>query len=258
IVLKAFLFPSSVLIVLLYLGVQSTERDVKPGALANISNVQPKTKMQIDAQYAIAISVQRAQCTDVHADIQNVFSNKDAKHVKDELSKGQKCLLCTDSRNVIAARPNRTTKEHSEHVLLYPLGESPMDKLLEQADQNSCVVFYSYNSPCVKKCIRGEDNILNGLSNWINTRKNGMNAFVFNEIWQKDKKKNLAEEFLKINAVVPLYRCKITSDGMECWKCVENNNVDTFLIKGWHFNKSFFKPTMSNQFIILQSTLSFQ
>uniref|UniRef100_A0A671RQV0 Uncharacterized protein n=1 Tax=Sinocyclocheilus anshuiensis TaxID=1608454 RepID=A0A671RQV0_9TELE len=181
IVLKAFLFPSSVLIVLLYLGVQSTERDVKPGALPKIfkyfvDNVQPKTKMQKDAQYAIAISVLRAQCTDVRADIQNAFSNKDAKHVKDELSKGQKCLLCTDSRNVIAARPNRTTKEHSEHI----------------------------------------------------------------------------------NAVVPLYRCKRTSDGMECWKCVENNNVDTFLIKGWHFNKSFFKPTMSNQFIILQSTLSFQ
>lgn len=183
--------------------------------------------MQKDAQYAIAISVLRAQCTDVDADIQNVFSNKDAKHVRDELSKGQKCLLCTDSRNVIAARPNLTTNEHSEHVLLYPLGESPMDKLLEQADQSSCVVFYSYNSPCVKTCMHGEDNIFNGLSNWINTRKKGMNAFVFEEIWQKDRKKNLAEEFLKINVVVPLYRCKRTSDEMECWKCVENKNVNT-------------------------------
>lgn len=114
---------------------------------------------QRDAQYAIAISFPRAQCTDEHADIQNVFSNNDARHVKDELSKGQKCLLCTDSHNVIAARPNLTTKEHSEHVLLYPLGGSPMDTLLEHADQNSCVAFYSYNSPCVKTCIQGEDNI---------------------------------------------------------------------------------------------------
>ncbi|XP_052393138.1 uncharacterized protein LOC127941780 [Carassius gibelio] len=232
---KALLVPTSLLTILLYLGVQSIERDVNPAALDYIfkyfaDNVQPKTQKQSDAQYAIAISVLRAQCTDEHADIQNVFSNKDAKKVKDELDKGQKCLLCTDSRNVIAARPNRTTKEHSEHVLLYPLGESPMDKLLEQADQNSCVVFYSYNSPCVNRCIRRQDNILNGLSNWINTRKNRMNAFVFEEIWNKDREKNLEEEFLKINAIVPLYRCKRTSAGMECWKCVENNNVDTFCL----------------------------
>ncbi|XP_059415034.1 uncharacterized protein LOC132149655 [Carassius carassius] len=232
---KALLVPTSLLTILLYLGVQSTERDVNPAALANIfkyfaDNVQPKTQQQKEAQYAIAISVLRAQCTDIHADIQNVFSNKDAKHVKDELRKEQKCVLCTDSRNVIAARPNHTTDEHSEHVLLYPLGESPMEKLLEQADQSSCVVFYSYNSPCVNRCIRGKDNILNGLLNWINSRKNGMNAFVFEEIWKKGSKNNLEEEFLKINAIVPLYRCKRTSDGMECWKCVENNNVATFCL----------------------------
>lgn len=121
------------------------------------------------------------------------------RQVNDELSKGQKCLLCTDSCNVIAAGPNLTTKKHSEHVLLYPLGGSPMDKLLEQADQNSCVAFYSYNSPCVKTCIQGKDNILNGLSNWINTRKVGMNALVFEEIWQKDRNKYLPAEFLNIN-----------------------------------------------------------
>ncbi len=195
-----------------------------------VSRVQPKTKNQREAQYAIAISFPRDQCTDEHADIQKVFSNNDARHVKDELSEGQKCLLCTDSHNVIAARPNLTTKEHSEHVLLYPLGGSPMDTLLEQADQNSCVAFYSYNSPCVKTCIRGEDNILNGLSNWINTRKEGMNALVFEEIWQEDRKKDLRAEFLKIDEVVPLYRCKRTRDGMECRKCVENNNMDTFCL----------------------------
>ncbi|XP_073682014.1 uncharacterized protein [Garra rufa] len=220
---------------IIYLDVQSIESDVNPASLAKIikyfsTNVQPKTKQGKDTQYAIAISVPRSQCTDEHADIQKVFSKRDATHVKDELSKGQKCLLCTESRNVIAARPNRTTKEHSEHVLLYPVGESPMYMLLEQADQNRCVVFYSYNSPCVHKCIRGQDNILDGLSNWMNKRKEGMNALVFEEIWQKDITKNLQEEFLKMNVVVPLYRCKRTSDGMECQKCVENNNVDTFCL----------------------------
>lgn len=193
------------------------------------SSVQPKTQSQTDAQYAIAIGVPPDQCTKEGSDIQTVFPQQDAKLVKDKLKNGEKCFLCTSS-NVIATRPDLKTKEHSEHILLYPPLKSPMDKLLAKADKDSCVVFYSYNSPCVKTCIKSEDNILAGISNWINIRKEGMNAFVFQEIWQQDKKKDLQEEFLKINAVVPLYRCKKTSNAMACQKCVENNIMDPFCL----------------------------
>ncbi|XP_067221095.1 uncharacterized protein [Chanodichthys erythropterus] len=192
-------------------------------------NVQPKTQSQTDAQYAIAIGVPPDQCTKEGSDIQTVFPQKDAKLVKEKLSKGEKCFLCTSS-NVIATRPDPKTKEHSEHILLYPPLKSPMDELLKKTDKDSCVVFSSYNSPCVKTCIQSDDNILAGLSNWINQRKEEINAFVFQEIWQKDKKKDLQEEFLKINAVVPLYRCKKTSNGMACRKCVENTIMDPFCL----------------------------
>ncbi|XP_016317803.1 uncharacterized protein LOC107669886 isoform X1 [Sinocyclocheilus anshuiensis] len=213
-----------IVLCLLHLCVQSIQGDVSPAALANMIqyfdvNVQPKA----DAQYAIAISVPQDQCTKEGAVIETVFSKEDAKYVKDVITKGEKCVLCTTSSNVIATRPNGTTKEHSEHILLYPLGNSPMDKLLKKTDQNSCVVFYSYNSPCVTKCIQNTDNILDGLSNWKNMRKEGMNVFVFENIWQKDAwRKDMEKDLLQINAEVPLYRCN-RKNVMECQKCVEKN-----------------------------------
>ncbi|KAG1948265.1 hypothetical protein F2P79_012078 [Pimephales promelas] len=73
---------------LLHLCVQGIQGDVNTAVLAKMTqyfydNVQPKTKMGIDAQYAIAISVSKDQCTDEEQfDIQTVFSKQDAKHVK--------------------------------------------------------------------------------------------------------------------------------------------------------------------------------
>lgn len=140
------------------------------------------------------------------------------------LNSGEKCVLCTPSKNVIAARPTQKPREHAEHFLLYPIGNSPMDKLLALADQNSCIVFYSYNSPCVTRCIQRDDNILNGLENWKNIRKEAMNVFVFEKIWQKDEwRKDMEKDLLKIHEQVPLYRCDIKNNVMECQDCVEKN-----------------------------------
>ncbi|XP_043114693.1 uncharacterized protein si:dkey-96g2.1 [Puntigrus tetrazona] len=211
-----------VVLCLLHLSVQGIRAEVSLAALAKIinyfdENVQPKA----DAQYAIAISVPLDQCTKEDAVIEDVFSKEDAQKVKDVISKGKICVLCTKSSNVIATRPNGKTKEHSEHILLYPLDDSPMNELLKKADEKSCVVFYSYNSPCVTKCIQSADNILSGLSNWKNIRKEN-NVFVFNKIWQKDAwRKDMEKDLLKINEV-PLYRCNKTNK-MECQKCVEKN-----------------------------------
>ncbi len=58
------------------------------------------------------------------------------QQVKMLLKNGAKCELCTKPKNVIASRPvkiDEKTTEHSEHVLLYPVGNSLMDKLLAKA-----------------------------------------------------------------------------------------------------------------------------
>uniref|UniRef100_A0A672KM62 Si:dkey-96g2.1 n=1 Tax=Sinocyclocheilus grahami TaxID=75366 RepID=A0A672KM62_SINGR len=218
-----------IILYLLHLCVQSIQGDVNPAALAKMiqyfdDNVQPTSHP--DVQYVMVIIVPKAQCTEEQSDIQTVFSREDAENVRNFLNKGEKCVLCTSSKNVIAARPTKKPKEHAEHVLLYPLSNSPMDKLLAETNENSCVVFYSHNSPCVTRCIEGQEKILDGLSNWKNIRKEAMNIFVFNKIWQKDAwRKDMAKDLLTIHEQVPLYRCTRTNV-MECQKCVERNNGD--------------------------------
>ncbi|KAK3520533.1 hypothetical protein QTP70_025028 [Hemibagrus guttatus] len=221
-----------IVLCLLHLCVQSIQGDVNPDVLARMiqyfaDNVQPKTKDGQPAQYAFAITVPQAQCTSEQSDIQTVFSREEAEYVKNFISNGDTCVLCSqtgsESGIVIATRPNVPRKEHAEHILLYPLGNSPMNKLLAKTDQNSCIVFYSYNSPCVTKCIESADNILDGLSDWKNIRKDAMNVFVFEKIWQKDAwRKDMAKDLMKIQDQVPLYRCNNTNE-MECQKCVDQN-----------------------------------
>ncbi|KAL1246556.1 hypothetical protein QQF64_034601 [Cirrhinus molitorella] len=226
-----------IILCLLHLCVEGIQ-DVNTVCLANMTqyfydNVQPKTKAETDAQYALSVYLPPAHCTDKHANIENKFDKFDAAEVRRLLNNGAKCEFCTKPENVIASRPVKIDEkktEHSEHVLLYPVGNSLMDKLLKKARDQSCVVFYSYNSPCVKTCLQSEDNILEGLRNWGNKRKDQMNAFVFQEIWQKDKSKDLQTEFQNIDKIVPLYRCMRNSKAMECRKCVKNNVVDLFCL----------------------------
>lgn len=206
-----------ILICLLQLSVQV---DVNKVALAKMlkyfdDNVQPKP----GAQYAIAIRLSKNQCTDEKFSITSVFSLKDAKIVKETIKNGQTCDVCTSPKNVIAARPQtEDPNDHSEYRLLYPVGKSPMDNLLKNVDKNSCVVFYTYNSPCVKECISGEKNILEGLSNWKNKLKDGINVFAFQSIWGKDVTKDLPSEFQKIDKIVSLYQCP-EAEQINCFKC---------------------------------------
>ncbi len=196
------------------------------------SSVQPKQGKQ-NFQYALAIAFNQDQCTNEQSDIQREFSMEDAKNVRNLLNGKEKCNLCTSSKNVIASRPvpiSKNKDEHAEHVLLYPVGSSLMSDLLREKSKAECVVFYSYNSPCVKTCLRGSNNILEGLKNWINIRKYKMNAFVFQDVWQNNKRSDLEQEFVNINTIVPLYRCVRTDNVMECRKCVENGVVDSFCL----------------------------
>uniref|UniRef100_A0A8C2EGW5 Transmembrane protein n=1 Tax=Cyprinus carpio TaxID=7962 RepID=A0A8C2EGW5_CYPCA len=222
-----------IVLCMLHLCVQNIQGQVIPAALANMiqyfdNNVQPKTKIGTNAQYAIAISVPQDLCTNQQSHIENVFSREEAQYVKDFITEGQTCVRCSASQNVIATRPNVVTDEHSEHVLLFPPGNSPLDTLLKNTDQNNCVVFYSYNSPCVKKCIKSADNIFPGLENWNKVREGGMNVFVFGNLW-KDAKKEIGNDFLMISKLVPLYRCKSTNV-MECQNCVNGNTPNDFCL----------------------------
>ncbi|KTF82306.1 hypothetical protein cypCar_00028221 [Cyprinus carpio] len=75
-----------IVLCMLNLCVQNIQGQVNPAALANMiqyfdNNVQPKTKIGTNAQYAIAISVPQDLCTNQQSHIENVFSREEAQYV---------------------------------------------------------------------------------------------------------------------------------------------------------------------------------
>lgn len=100
-----------------------------------------------------------------------------------------------------------------------------MDTLLNNTDQNNCVVFYSSNSPCVETCIKSVDNIFPVLANWTNVRKEGMNVFVFGKL-RKYVGKETGNDFLIINMLMPLYQCTSTNV-LQCQNCLKEDAVNS-------------------------------
>lgn len=163
--------------------------------------------------------------------------------------------------NLVAARPKGkgTKAVHSERMLLMErVGNTqqiPMEHLIRN-HVDDCVVFYTYNSPCMDYCLNqaGDDNEDNRVK--IKTERNnkkgrnpvpvspavykciiaplerlfkdhtGPRAFVFNEIYVKDNsKQDRLKALLPLAQVMPLYRCQ---KGHPCAFC--GNTEDSLKI----------------------------
>ncbi|XP_072566794.1 uncharacterized protein [Paramormyrops kingsleyae] len=198
------------------------------------------------AQYAVAIKVPAEQCMENFDE--KFLSYEDTDTVRNDLNDETKRLY--KGKKMVAARPKGTgsTAIHSERALLICEDSSqavtPVRDLLNKGDENDCVVFYTYNSPCLDYCLnqkndndqqnreraqkkRGKTNvtpavkkcILDSLS--ILTDHPGPKAFVFSQVYRKDRKNTkLASALKEVAEKVPLYRCNTNS----CIECLDNNN----------------------------------
>uniref|UniRef100_A0A6Q2ZAT7 Uncharacterized protein n=1 Tax=Esox lucius TaxID=8010 RepID=A0A6Q2ZAT7_ESOLU len=120
--------------------------------------------------------------------------------------------IFTSSR-LIAAKPYfSNVKKHAEYSLLT---DDRMNNLLNGAT-NECVVFYSYYSPCLDRCLNADDgvNIINLLHVFNKINDNKWKAFVFTH--------QVFEGFRSVSRYIPIFRCTKT----ECFDCMENQNVD--------------------------------
>ncbi|XP_039541451.1 uncharacterized protein LOC120488928 [Pimephales promelas] len=217
---------------LLHLCIQCNNVQVKTDVLAKMiqyfdDKLQP-TNHGIPNQYSVIIRVPYQQCTEQFS-LDSVFNTDEIKNAfNDFKTNGQRrlCEVTQEEVRLAAAKPSwiQMIREtlHSEYVLIYPkdaTNTSPMDKILKMVNDDQCVVLYTYNSPCIEKCIDDVNGtILYGLSNWLNTQTTGIKAFVFQEIWHKDWTLD-RDHFKKINDRVPLYRCVKEKSQMKCYKC---------------------------------------
>ncbi|XP_048866720.1 uncharacterized protein LOC125740059 [Brienomyrus brachyistius] len=199
-------------------------------------------------QYAVAINVPAGQCG-AGFNENNFLSSEEANKVKNDLNDDTKRLYT--GRQMVAAKPKGRGSNaiHSERILLMCEDSSqavtPMQNLLNTGDRNGCVVFYTYNSPCLDYCLNQVND--NNLKNWEKVQKEkgkmnvppavekcilnslsiltnhpGPKAFVFSQVYDKDTKNTelLAPALKEVAEKVPLYKCNTNS----CIECLDNNN----------------------------------
>uniref|UniRef100_A0A671PC72 Uncharacterized protein n=1 Tax=Sinocyclocheilus anshuiensis TaxID=1608454 RepID=A0A671PC72_9TELE len=190
-------------------------------------------------QYSVLIRVPSQQCT-TQFNLDSVFNTEEVKNGLNHFKNNDQRRIYEftgDSVSLTATKPTKETpgskkfKYHSEYVLISSVApnQSPLEKILTNTNNNQCVVLYTYNSPCIKKCITDANkNILKGLLDWKVKQTTGIKAFVFQEIWQGDLSANLEEQFAKIDNLVPLYRCVKNDNQMQCYKCGDSYR-ETFI-----------------------------
>ncbi|XP_043114692.1 uncharacterized protein LOC122358839 [Puntigrus tetrazona] len=203
--------------------------DIK--TLARIINFFEQNYKRVDEngnphQYAVAINVPKHQCQQNFKPT-NFLTKENATKVRNAINNETNGLYI--GRELIAAGRKKVAQrsyyKHSEYLLLNPVNKSPMTRLLNYRKKDSCSVFYTFYSPCVKSCLNAtsNNNILGALRRW--NRHGGIKAFVFKNIYVQDLDKDLQTEFLKIAAQVPLYRCPVEN---QCYACYgeQNDTID--------------------------------
>ncbi|KAI4873784.1 hypothetical protein NFI96_002219, partial [Prochilodus magdalenae] len=194
-----------------------------------------------DVQYAMAIRIKQNQCLQ-GSDPQGLESLKN--DVNAFPLDGQNIY---EGQTMVAARPE--DRKHSEYRLLLEDGGRIIKKLLEnKAGRNAddCVIFYTYNSPCLDTCLNEEkekgkrkmdEKLINkgkaptGVYRCIypaldlfNT-VSGPKAFVFTQLYRKDmNKQELSECLGKITEKIPLYHC---DNNNRCRRCEQGNRYCT-------------------------------
>ncbi|KAI4882541.1 hypothetical protein NFI96_034473, partial [Prochilodus magdalenae] len=219
---------ATVLLCLLALGCRHVEGDaVDAKTLARIieffNNNYKKVEKGDVRQFAVAINVPKEQCLkDFVPNNDNFLTKEVATNVKNKIY-DRKIALYEGSELIAAGTLERKKyNRHSESILMNPAESSPMAKLLNNRKEG-CVVFYTYNSPCIDTCINitSKYNILEMLKTW--SKRTELKAFVYRNIWKFDKDKNLSDKFKVINDYVLLYRCV---SAQECYKCYPQGKIN--------------------------------
>ncbi|XP_053216888.1 uncharacterized protein LOC128399441 [Podarcis raffonei] len=129
--------------------------------------------------------------------------------------------------DVVAARPKtlKRSAEHAEWRLLTGGQNSPVERILANKDQNSCLIFFSKLSPCVNRCLNENDmrNIVQMVNPLFNRYNEDARAFVFETVYRRDtqKEKEVVVEAWERIQNSPLFRCY--NDNRGCIQCFDNN-----------------------------------
>ncbi|KAH1181149.1 hypothetical protein KIL84_002083 [Mauremys mutica] len=180
----------------------------------------------VNKQYAFAVSLPHATCRNPQ-NIERYLPRTQLGDMKDVILRFG-ALYNPDRGNIVAARPRDVMTprgkytEHSEWRLLQGGQNSHVAQLTARTyGQNSCLILFTFNSPCSTKCLReaGRSNIVNMTSAAFLAINNNYKAFVFQKIFDYDMKpevtrKDLLDAWHRLRDVL-LLRC----DNNGCQDC---------------------------------------
>ncbi|KAG1948263.1 uncharacterized protein LOC120483592 [Pimephales promelas] len=228
--MKFTVFLSGLLLLFLLPDWTESVDTVDINTLARIINFfeQKYKRVDIDGharQYATAINVPKDQCQQ-NFNLNTFLTQENAANVKNAITDETNALyqgselIAAGTRKVVISKKKQYNM-HSESLLLNPVDNSPMSKLLNKR-KDGCSVFYTFESPCVDTCLNpsSSHNIINALEKW--KEHDGIKAFVFKGFWKFDIEKDLQTAFKKIAAHVPLFRCVSEN---ECYACKGEGNT---------------------------------
>ncbi|XP_028558715.2 uncharacterized protein LOC114582100 [Podarcis muralis] len=177
--------------------------------------------------YAVAIRLDHACCIEPTPTIlETVLPRSKMQQMKNALDHRNGIYVPKPIGDVIAARPRFTrSKEHAEWRLLTGGQNSPVERILSNKDQNSCLIFFSKLSPCVERCLNESDarNIVQMVNPLFNRYSEDSRAFVFETVYVKDTVKEheaVVGAWEHIQGA-PLFRCYSSNRG--CIKCFDDN-----------------------------------
>ncbi|CAM4702801.1 unnamed protein product, partial [Caretta caretta] len=187
----------------------------------------------VNSQYAFAVSLPHATCRKPQ-NIERYLPRTQLGDMKD-IIRPFGALYNPPSGNIVAARPREVIiptgkyTEHSEWRLLSGRKSLVAQLMHRTYGQNSCLILFTFNSPCSTKCLRkaGRSNIVQMTSAAFLAIDNNYKAFVFQKIFSYDlrpvvTRQDLLQAWHRLRHV-PLLRC----DNNGCQDCAatdpENN-----------------------------------
>ncbi|XP_033026927.1 uncharacterized protein LOC117059364 [Lacerta agilis] len=178
--------------------------------------------------YAVAVRLDNRYCrSPTRQNLETALPRNQMNQMRNEISRKNGMYNPQQIGDVVAARPNflERSVQHAEWRLLTGDQNSPVERILANKDQNSCLIFFSQLSPCVNRCLNENDmkNIVRVVNPLFNRYNEDSRAFVFESIYRKDAVKEhevVLGAWQRIQRA-PLFRCY--AGNRACIQCFNSN-----------------------------------
>nr|XP_025036246.1 uncharacterized protein LOC112544375 [Pelodiscus sinensis] len=189
------------------------------GALGDISTDNLHTIIQyikpygVNVEYAFAVSLPTSICRDPSR-LAEALPHEELQNMNRAIRRSGS-LYDPTGGHIVAAQvmyQGPRVRLHPEWRLLHGGQNSPVRKLLARTPQEKrCLIFFTRDSPCLRTCLRknGNFNILPMVRDTFSLADNNYQAFVFQQIYDKDQGKGqeLLDAWSELRGAVPLMRC---------------------------------------------------